>query len=656
MRFVVPALALAVATPALASGLDLVGDNLDSLDPRFTERYGPLLEMSLERPIATYLEVEPEQANTVPMFAPGGAALPIYLNRFGGTYTSGNDDSGNNVSSIVSGGSATIGSFYGDDEDWSDVLGCVQDQFAAFNVYVTDIEPLEGDYVEAVVGGSPQQLGMPWGVGGVAPYDPYGCQVISDAVVYIFSDIYQGMSNANRAVCETVAQEVAHAFTLDHQLLCEDPMTYLDGCGAKTFQDEYSSCGEWEVRECSCNRPSQNSVQLMYELLGTNDGTPPPAPPEDNSAPEVVILSPADGAALIGNDVVTITADAKDDVGLVSVQLEWDFTGDVVPCPGEGGGWSCTVNGSEHTWTVQVGLGTRTFRIKARDVVGKTTVTDDVSLWFSEDGSPRPDDNYPPEVRIVSPREGSVFPANETIEIVATASDDTGISRVELVWEYSDDAWPCPFENRYVTCEDLGSTYIWHVDVGTGFRAFQVRATDLVGNVATTPERTVQLSGNVTGLPPLQNDTWDLAEPLQCGDSVRLVAEVGEEDWFSLPEVADDQVVQVTVSGDASDDLQVTATTGPHSSDLFADAEGAPALIVSPPDEEDVRVRVRPYSADGEYTLEVECLDDPTENTVPEPPAASCSSSGDADTSPPTPALALLLLLGVVGLRRKSRR
>jgi MYXO-CTERM domain-containing protein len=94
---------------------------------------------------------------------------------------------------------------------------------------------------------------------------------------------------------------------------------------------------------------------------------------------------------------------------------------------------------------------------------------------------------------------------------------------------------------------------------------------------------------------------------------------------------------------------------------VFADAEGDPALTFSPPGEEEVRVRVRPYSQSGEYTISVECVPVEDEQPEPEQPGFSvpfvggCSQApmgGDSDTSPPS-AAALLGLLGLAFLRRR---
>jgi hypothetical protein len=51
-------------------------------------------------------EEQAEETGLGQMYAPGGPALPIYLNRWGGTYYAGFDNSGTNSSSIVDSGSS----------------------------------------------------------------------------------------------------------------------------------------------------------------------------------------------------------------------------------------------------------------------------------------------------------------------------------------------------------------------------------------------------------------------------------------------------------------------------------------------------------------------------------------------------------------------
>ncbi|MFZ9888341.1 MAG: Ig-like domain-containing protein, partial [Myxococcota bacterium] len=499
--------------------------------------------------------------------------------------------------------------------------------------------------------------------GGNARFDPYGCKSIPNAIVYTFPDEYLGSGTYVRDVCETAAQEIAHAFTLDHQMLCEDPMTYLSGCGAKTFQDQYATCGEYEPRECTCNGTSQNSVQLLYERLGTADGSPPPAPPSDGELPVVELVSPNADAILPANSIIEVVATASDDVGLVAVELLWPFSGESMPCPGEGGAWACARSDETYTWQIRVGAGARTFRVRARDVVGNVVNSEERSMWLSLDGNGPPEDNYAPEVRIVAPREGVSLPESSTMEVVATASDDTGLSSVVLVWDWRDVVLPCPYDDGRNRCEVNGSTYTWSVRVREGERTFSVRATDLVGKVSETAKRTVQLTTTPTGDRPLENDTWDLAAPLSCGESRTLEALPGEEDWFDIEGVVEGEQVIVEVSGDVAENLDIEAATGPHSSDVFADAEGDPALTFEPPasSEDDVRVRVRPVSRTGSYTIRVDCVLPVADIVATTDDVKLLSCSGTERTSGTLPwreaaLLAASLFWGGSSARRRLRR
>jgi hypothetical protein len=85
----------------------------------------------------------------------------------------------------------------------------------------------------------------------------------------VFTDV---LPDDARTVCEVIAQEIAHSFGLDHEMLPSDPMTYLDYTGDRTFQNAMASCGEYADRACGINgttcRRRQNSVALLTERLG----------------------------------------------------------------------------------------------------------------------------------------------------------------------------------------------------------------------------------------------------------------------------------------------------------------------------------------------------------------------------------------------------
>lgn len=152
----------------------------------------------------------------------------------------------------------------GTDRAWSQVVKCVANLFAPFNVTVTDRPPTDGkDYVLTVVGGRPGDLGVTDGhVGGLAPFNG---DVIARPVVFAFS---AQLGNSVTQVCETIGMEVAHAYGLDHGYLCSDVMTYLRPCGSKKFVDKDVRCGEGKARNCEGGAPTQNSYQRLMQVLG----------------------------------------------------------------------------------------------------------------------------------------------------------------------------------------------------------------------------------------------------------------------------------------------------------------------------------------------------------------------------------------------------
>ncbi len=264
--------------------------------------------MAGERPHGLYQVVPQELLAASPDSDPGVIyhATPhlLYINFDGGTYTPGNNNSSTNTSSIIN--STRQIQPWGSSSQRAAVLSCIKDQFAPFNITVTDQDPGQTQHIEGVVAGSPQDIGMQSGVGGVSPFT---CGVIDRSIAYTFAEVY---GNATREICETAAQEIAHSFGLDHEYLCEDPMTYLTGCGNKMFRDQDVSCGEYSARSCQCGGSSQNSYQMLLTLLG--------APTQgDTTPPQIAITQPSNGATVAQGFVVK--ANATDDVGVQKVEL-----------------------------------------------------------------------------------------------------------------------------------------------------------------------------------------------------------------------------------------------------------------------------------------------------------------------------------------------
>jgi hypothetical protein len=161
-------------------------------------------------------------------------------------------------------GSAKLPGWSGTDKQWKQVMDCVQKLFEPFDVEVVDKRPTDGrDFVLVAVGGRPGDLGVTdQRVGGLAPF--HG-GVIAKPVVFAFAT---QLNNDVKTVCETIGMEVAHAYGLDHGYLCSDVMTYLKPCGAKTFVDQDTACGEMEPRNCEGGEPTQNSYRRLLQVLG----------------------------------------------------------------------------------------------------------------------------------------------------------------------------------------------------------------------------------------------------------------------------------------------------------------------------------------------------------------------------------------------------
>ncbi|HUH04009.1 MAG TPA: hypothetical protein VML75_18560 [Kofleriaceae bacterium] len=198
----------------------------------------------------------------------------IYMNRHGGTFTPGDSNSRTNRSSIVS-YTSSIPAWNVSAAGWQEVMDCMRELWAPFDVEITDVDPGDVLHIESVVAGRPQDIGMQSGIGGVSPFD---CGIIETSIVFTFAEVY---GTGYRNICETAAQEVAHSFGLDHEYMCSDPMTYLYGCGEKSFQDVAAPCGEYSARSCSCGGSTQNSVELLLAYNGPRPGDPEPPPLDD---------------------------------------------------------------------------------------------------------------------------------------------------------------------------------------------------------------------------------------------------------------------------------------------------------------------------------------------------------------------------------------
>ncbi len=343
MRTLVPAL-IAIGLPAVAAA--------DEARPRSTYEIQDL-------PVVPYAP-SVEAAATPTIF---------FINKNGGTYRPGNNDARSNYSSIVDSVS-TIPPWNVSTTTWNAVKACMVQMFSRWNVTITDVDPgTTTPHYEIVIAGSPEDIGMEQGVGGVSPFSG-NCGVITNSIVFDFAEVWG--SNV-RDICETAAQEVAHSFGLDHEFMCQDPMTYLTDCGNKSFQNTAASCGEYSARQCSCGGSTQNSVAMLDTRLGLAGATIPPT---------TAITAPAANATVAPG--FAITATATDDTSVARVELWID------------GGQQGTDTTAPYSFTAPGGLadGAHAVEVRAYDsggAVGTASITVTVNGGGGGGGGGDPD-------------------------------------------------------------------------------------------------------------------------------------------------------------------------------------------------------------------------------------------------------------------------
>jgi uncharacterized protein (TIGR03382 family) len=334
-------------TPALAAA------DRSSIDTR-TVVIGPTRDgVSLARVVRPPTGVAPALAQS----------RIIYLNHNGVTLRPGDDDSRTQHSSIIN-SAVSVPAWNTSATTWHATLACFQEIWSRFDVTVTDVDPGNVPHMEAVFGGSPQDIGMPSGVGGVSPFTT-DCGIIENSIVFTFTDVFPDDA---RTVCEVMSQEVAHSYGLDHELLASDPMTYLQYNGDREFRDQTVSCGEYSARQCGIDgsvcRANQNSVQLLMQRAGTADAVPP----------TLMITAPQDGATVSAGFEVDATA--SDNVAVTGATLYVD-----------GAVAAMTTGAGPFTFPTDPGLTDGAHAVKVEVTDGKNKQSQTVNVTIGGNGS-----------------------------------------------------------------------------------------------------------------------------------------------------------------------------------------------------------------------------------------------------------------------------
>jgi hypothetical protein len=309
-------------------------------------------------PMDAFMERDPND----PLFVKQGV---VFVNFDGAQLTAGPDNSKTNTTQI----SQLAGTFaaYGQGAKREAVMQATRENFAAYNIIVTETRPATGDYVMNMTGPTNPFGG---GVLGIAPLDCNDAQTHNN-ITYAFHSVNDNFSAAVTAT--TIGQEVAHSFGLEHVNEPGDIMNPYNAGGNASFIDQCITiapgqngivCGAQHAAQCG-QTTLQNSHRELLALFGPN------AP--DTQAPTVQITSPSNGDTFPVGASFQIQVSANDDIGVAVVYL---FNDDqqIESDDSEPFGWS----------VVDVPEGTYSFHVEAHDLAGNVGVSNTVSVTVSD--------------------------------------------------------------------------------------------------------------------------------------------------------------------------------------------------------------------------------------------------------------------------------
>jgi MYXO-CTERM domain-containing protein len=309
-------------------------------------------------PANAFLERNPSD----PVFAKQGV---IFVNFDGAQLTAGSDNSKTNTTQI----SQLAGSFaaYGNGAKREAVMQATRENFAAYNIVITETRPASGDYVMNMTGPTNPFGG---GVLGIAPLDCNDSQTHNN-ITYAFHSINDNFSAAVTAT--TIGQEVAHSFGLEHVNEPGDIMNPYNAGGNASFLDQCIAveagqngivCGAQHAAQCGQSNV-QNSHRELLELFGPD--TP------DTQPPTVQITSPSDGDVFgVGADF-EIQVTAADDTGIAVLHL-FNHGQQIESDDSEPYGWS-VIGAPEGTYELHV---------EAHDLGGNIGLSNTVTVTVSD--------------------------------------------------------------------------------------------------------------------------------------------------------------------------------------------------------------------------------------------------------------------------------
>ncbi len=241
------------STPADAASeaLPSVGDGGDAVDANNGSDAGD----------ASNASDASDASDAAPCTPPAQAPVVVFLDRAGGTWTSGATDSRVNQSALLS-STTGVPAWTVTNASWTMLMACVTQKFKPFNVKVTDVDPGADTHIEVVF--APGTLTAFAGAPSVAPLT---CSVVSNSVAFV-STTYSDANLDNG--CAAVASAVGSSLGLEPVTACPDAMSFTQtSCATAGFTNVPLSCGTTTAAACSCEAGNtQNSFVRLLAVTG----------------------------------------------------------------------------------------------------------------------------------------------------------------------------------------------------------------------------------------------------------------------------------------------------------------------------------------------------------------------------------------------------
>lgn len=183
----------------------------------------------------------------------------------------GSDSSINDSSSIAS-QDTTMSAWSHGQEAWDEVIECVKERFAPFDIQVTTDDPGTASHFEIMVGGTSFELSPSiMDAGGIAPTISCNAQR-NNNLAFVFA----GQTADRGYLCNAIVHEAGHIYGLSHSLDARDPMTYMQLNQPKAWTNAEQMCGTNPAQRqaCRCFQSTnlQNSFRYLKEVFGLAPG------------------------------------------------------------------------------------------------------------------------------------------------------------------------------------------------------------------------------------------------------------------------------------------------------------------------------------------------------------------------------------------------